>query len=176
MGDDHRRRGRGFAALVVLALMLSLAPAAAASKRSAAGPTGVIDALNKARAASGLPPLADSTALAAAARAHAASMARRGYFGHDSADGTPFWRRIAAFYPVGGFARWEVGETLYWSRPGGSAASVVAAWLGSPEHRGILLGNWTQVGVGIVVVPSAPGVFGGQATVIAVADFGLRHH
>jgi uncharacterized protein YkwD len=164
------------AALVVLVPALLLVPPAGASKRTAAGQSGVIDALNQARAANGLPALADSTALAAAARAHAASMARRGYFGHDSADGTPFWRRIAAFYPVGGFARWEVGETLYWSRPGGSAASVVAAWLGSPEHRGILLGNWTQVGVGIVVVPSAPGVFGGRPTVIAVADFGLRHH
>ena len=176
MGDGHGRRGRRCPALVLLLLTLSLAPAAAASKRSAAGPTGVIDALNKARAANGLPALADSAALAAAARAHAASMARRGYFGHDSADGTPFWRRIAAFYPVGRFARWEVGETLYWSRPGPSAASVVASWLDSPEHRNVLLGDWAQVGVGIVVVPSAPGVFGGRATVIAVADFGLRHH
>ena len=176
MGDDHRRRGRWLAALVLLALTLSLVPAAAASKRTAAGPKGIIDALNQARAANGLPALADSRALAAAARAHAASMARRGYFAHDSADGTPFWRRVAAFYPVGGFARWQVGETLYWSRPGPSAAGVVAAWLGSPEHRDILLGDWAQVGVGIVGVPSAPGVFGGQATVIAVADFGLRHH
>jgi len=176
MGDDHRRRGRRLAALLLLALTLSLVPAAAASKRTAAGPKGIIDALNQARAANGLPALADSRALAAAARAHAASMARRGYFAHDSADGTSFWRRIAAFYPVGGFARWQVGETLYWSRSGPSAAGVVVAWLGSPEHRAILLGDWAQVGVGIVSVPSAPGVFGGQATVIAVADFGLRHH
>jgi uncharacterized protein YkwD len=176
MGDDHRRRGRRFAALVLLALTLSLVPAAAASKRTVAGPKGIIDALNQARAANGLPALADSRALAAAARAHAASMARRGYFAHDSADGTPFWRRIAAFYPVGRFTRWQVGETLYWSRPASSAAGVVSAWLDSPEHRDILLGNWAQVGVGVVVVPSAPGVFGGQPTVIAVADFGLRHH
>jgi uncharacterized protein YkwD len=175
MGDDHRRRGRRLAALVLLVLTLSVVPAATASKRTAAGPKGIIDALNQARAANGLPALADSRALAAAARAHAASMARRGYFAHDSADGTPFWRRIAAFYPVGGFARWQVGETLYWSRPAPSAAGVVAAWLGSPEHRDILLGDWTQVGVGVIVVPSAPGVFGGQPTVIAVADFGLRN-
>ena len=97
--------------LVLLALTLSLVPAAGASRRTAAGPKGIIDALNQARAANGLPALADSRALAAAARAHAASMARRGYFAHDSADGTSFWRRIAAFYPVGGFARWQVGET-----------------------------------------------------------------
>jgi uncharacterized protein YkwD len=174
MGDDHRRRGRGLAALVALALTLSLVPPAAASNRSAASPKDIVDALNKARAADGLPALADSGALAAAARAHAGSMALRGFFAHDSVDGTPFWRRIAAFYPVAGFARWQVGETLYWSRPGISGAGVVAAWLASPEHREILLGNWTQVGVGIVRVSAAPGVFGGRATVIAVADFGLR--
>jgi Cysteine-rich secretory protein family len=80
MGDDHRRRCRSFAALVLLALTLSLVPAAAASKRTVAGPKGIIDALNQARAANGLPALVDSRALAAAARAHAASMVRRGYF------------------------------------------------------------------------------------------------
>jgi uncharacterized protein YkwD len=174
MGDDHRLRGRGFAALVALAVMLALVPAATASKRAAATPKSIIDALNEARTADGLPALANSAALDAAARAHAVSMARRGYFTHDSADGTPFWRRIAAFYPAGGFARWQVGETLYWSRPGPTAASVVAAWLGSAEHRDVLLGNWAQIGVAIVRVSSAPGLFDGQATVIAVADFGMR--
>ncbi len=174
MGDDHRPRGRGFAVLIALALTLALVPGAAASKREAVGAKSIVDALNEARTADGLPALADSPALDAAARAHAVSMARRGYFAHESADGTPFWRRIAGFYPAGGFAHWQVGETLYWSRPGPTAAGVVAAWLGSPEHRVILLGDWAQVGVAIVSVSSAPGLFGGQATVIAVADFGLR--
>jgi uncharacterized protein YkwD len=174
MGDDHRRRGRGFAALVALALLLALVPAAVASKRTAATPKSIVDALNDARTSDGLPPLENSEALDAAARAHAVSMARRGYFTHESADGTPFWRRIASFYPAGGFARWQVGETLYWSRPGPTASNVVAAWLGSPEHRDILLGHWAQVGVALVRVSAAPGFFGGQATVIAVADFGLR--
>jgi uncharacterized protein YkwD len=175
MGDDRRRRGGGFAALVVLLLALALVPGASASKRTAAGPKSIVDALNEARARDGLPALANSAELDAAARAHAVSMARRGYFAHNSADGTPFWRRIAAFYPVGRFARWQVGETLYWSRPGPPATSVVSAWLNSPEHREILLGDWAQVGVAIVSVPSAPGFYSGRATVIAVADFGLRN-
>jgi uncharacterized protein YkwD len=176
MGDVRRPRGRRFAAWVALALTLAVAPTAAASKRTAASPKSVVDALNEARASDGLPALANSAALDAAARAHAVSMARRGYFTHDSVDGTPFWRRIEDFYPVSGFAHWQVGETLYWSRPGPTASSVVAAWLNSPEHRVILLGDWAQVGVAIVTVSSAPGIFGGQATVIAVADFGLRDH
>src|SRR5579862_591852 len=118
MGDDHRPRGRGFAVLIALALTLALVPGAAASKREAVGAQSIVDALNEARTADGLSALADSPALDAAARAHAVSMARRGYFAHESADGTPFWRRIAGFYPAGGFAHWQVGETLYWSRPG----------------------------------------------------------
>jgi uncharacterized protein YkwD len=174
MGDDRRRRDVGFAALVAVALTLAFVTSAAASKQAAATPQSVVEAVNAARTASGLPTLANSPALDAAARAHALSMARRGYFTHDSADGTPFWRRIALFYGPGGFRSWQVGETLYWSWPAPSATGLVAAWLGSPEHRDILLGDWTQVGVAVVSVASAPGVFGGQPAAIAVADFGLR--
>ena len=174
MGDDHRRRGRGLAALAVLALLLSVTQVATASTKRLGTVRKIVVSLNEARAAQGLPPLATSAELDASARVHALSMARRGYFTHESADGTPFWKRIQAFYPAGGYARWSVGETLFWSRANAAAPSVIAAWLGSPEHRDILLGDWTQVGIALVRVPTAPGMYGGGAALIAVADFGLR--
>jgi uncharacterized protein YkwD len=174
MGDDHRRRGRGLAVLVAIVSLLVLAPIASGSPARNDVARGIVVTLNDARAAQGLPPLANSAGLDASAYQHALSMARRGYFKHDSADGTPFWKRIQGFYPAGGYVRWSVGETLFWSRASTSAGSVIAAWLGSPEHRTILLGDWTQVGVAIIRVPVAPGVYGGRSAEIAVADFGLR--
>ena len=127
------------------------------------------------RTGAGRAPIATSTALAGAARAHALSMARKGYFSHSSADGTRFWKRILAFYPAAGYRSWRVGENLYWSAAADvSAAGVAAAWLASPEHRRILLGAWRQVGIAIVQVHAAPGVFHGRDVTIAVADFGSR--
>ncbi|MFL5913638.1 MAG: CAP domain-containing protein [Gaiellaceae bacterium] len=118
--------------------------------------------------------LSVSSGLVRAAQEHAASMARLGYFSHSSPGGTPFWRRIARYYPVSGARTWKVGENLFWSVAPASSDAATSAWLASPEHKRILLGRWTEVGVAVARVARAPGVFGDQDVVIVVADFGSR--
>ncbi len=200
MGDDARGRVRAVAALIAIAGAAGIPARAAAdliplppsplpapslpllgtSSSVAATQVAVVArtlvfTIDDVRAGDGLAPIATSTALAAAARTHALSMARKGYFSHRSADGTPFWKRILASYPAAGYRSWRAGENLYWSAAANvSAAGVAAAWLASPEHRRILLGAWAEVGIAIVQVHAAPGVFHGRDIVIAVADFGRR--
>src|SRR5438132_14386431 len=60
---------------------------------------GVLADLNAFRRAHGLVALRLSPALSRAARQHSAEMAARGYFSHDSANGSTFDKRIPHFYP-----------------------------------------------------------------------------
>jgi cysteine-rich secretory family protein len=94
----------------IVALSLSIfgwsllaAPADATTERPAIVPRGleqgVLTKLNVLRRGHGLVPLRRSSGLAAAAGQHSTEMANRGYFGHSSADGLSFDRRIAHFYP-----------------------------------------------------------------------------
>jgi uncharacterized protein YkwD len=138
--------------------------------------TDVIEALNGVRAAHGLRPLRPSRALAASARRHSTQMGRRGFFDHNSADGTPFWRRIERFYGDTGFRRWAVGENIFWQSPRTLAAiGVVRSWMGSPGHReNVLSRQWRDVGVGAVNMLTAPGVYGGSPVTIITVDFGNR--
>jgi uncharacterized protein YkwD len=130
--------------------------------------------LNAVRRAHGLRPLRFSSELAQAARAHAASMGARGYFSHTSADGTPFARRLARFYARTS-RHFLVGESMYWRSPNAPPGDIVARWLASPAHREILLDPaWREIGLEAVRVPRAPGIFGGRAVTIVVADFGAR--
>ena len=86
----------------------------------------------------GLGALRLSTKLSAAARSHSAEMAQRGYFSHNSANGTSFDKRIARFYSLGGKRYWSVGENLLWSSPTSAHRAALDMWLNSPEHRKIL--------------------------------------
>lgn len=136
----------------------------------------VVAELNRVRAARGLRPLRSTAALTASARRHSTNMGQRGFFDHNSADGTPFWRRIERFYGGRGFSRWEVGENIFWQSPTTIAAiSVVRSWLASPGHRAnILSRQWRDVGVGAISRPSAPGVYRGSPVTIVTVDFGTR--
>ena len=136
----------------------------------------VTQELNRVRAQHGLRPLRTSRALARSARRHSIQMGRRGYFDHNSVDGTPFWRRIERFYGDAGFRSWEVGENIFWQSPRTLAGlSVIRSWLGSPGHRENVLGRqWRDVGVGVVNMPSARGVYGGSPVTIVTMDFGSR--
>jgi uncharacterized protein YkwD len=120
-------------------------------------------------------PLRLSSGLAAAARQHSTEMANRGYFGHSSANGSSFDRRIARFYPRGDRHYWTVGENLLWSSPDVGAAGVLSTWLNSPEHRkNILRRRWREIGLSAVHVASAPGAYGGREVTIVTANFGAR--
>jgi uncharacterized protein YkwD len=166
-------------ALAVLVAAALLADSAFATSRSEANlPTlnhQVLAAVNRFRAAHGLVALRESAALDRSARQHSLEMGRLGYFGHSSADRTPFWRRIRRYYAAHGYSYWSVGENLLWASPNVSAAESLKMWIASPRHlRNLLTSQWRQIGVSAVSVARAPGVFHGRRVTIVSTDFGVR--
>ena len=102
-------------------------------------------------------------------------MGNAGYFGHSSADGTAFWRRIKHYYGSRSYRFWSVGENLLWAAPSVAAKEALAMWIASPEHlRNLLTARWREIGISAVHVSSAPGVFQGQSVTIVTTDFGVR--
>ena len=136
----------------------------------------VIARINIARGQHGLGPLHLSLKLRAAARFHSYEMAQRGFFSHESANGTSPWTRLEHYYPSAGYSQWQVGETLFWSEPETDADGVVHDWLTSPEHRAILLTSaFREIGVSAVHATGASGAdFHGDDVTLVTADFGLR--
>src|SRR4051812_13986707 len=103
--------------VVFVALLASVSTAGAATRRGlpadaamAALSVQVLDAVNQVRAQHGLVPLKLSSSLSAAATQHAGEMAKDGYFAHESADGSTFWKRVQGYYGSNGFGYWSVGE------------------------------------------------------------------
>jgi uncharacterized protein YkwD len=136
---------------------------------------GVLTNINSFRHDHKLASLRFSSKLAAAAREHSAEMAQRGYFSHDSANGTSFDKRISRYYSISGKHYWSVGENLLWSSPDVDAVGALNMWLNSPEHRKILLtARWREIGLAAVHVASASGTYGGREVTIVTADFGVR--
>src|SRR5918997_1311054 len=138
------------AATVVLASIVAASPAGArsdwvvvkrapAAKRGAAAVSAleaqVLADVNATRRQRGLRSLRFSAALSRAADAHSREMARRGFFSHNSPDGSAFWRRVQRFYPSAGYRSWAVGENLVWASPELTAASALSMWMGSAPHR-----------------------------------------
>ena len=167
-------------AVSVLGLWAGATPAGATSQHPASSmgalEQGVLADINAFRRDHGLSPLRLSAKLAAAARSHSSEMAERGYFSHDSANGTSFDRRIARYYSFKGARYWSVGENLLWSSPDVDASGALNMWLDSPPHRKILLtARWREVGLSAVHVASAPGTYSGREVTIVTADFGVRH-
>lgn len=171
----------GRVSLLAVSLLLCVATSAGAANAEARATAlrplerSVLTEMNAVRSQHGLVPLRFSAGLAAAARQHSTEMANRGYFGHTSANGEAFSRRLARFYPIGARRYWSVGENLLWSSAELNAAAALEIWLNSPSHRAIMLNpRWLDVGVGAVYARSASGVYGGRDVTIVTADFGLR--
>jgi uncharacterized protein YkwD len=116
--------------------------------------------INQQRARNGLGRLASNRRLGRAATRHARDMARHNYFSHVSLSGKSPLRRVRA-------AGWRrgIGEALAWGcGPQASPAAIVAAWLNSPSHRAIILGQGRVVGIGY---KRGGGCSGGRAFVVA---------
>jgi uncharacterized protein YkwD len=136
---------------------------------------GVLADINASRTQHNLAPLRLSAPLTTAAREHSQEMAAKGYFAHETADGSVFWKRIKSVYPSGSFRLWSVGENLLWSSPDVDAAGALKLWLASPEHRANLMAPaWREIGVSALHVAAAPGTFQGLDVTIVTTDFGLR--
>jgi len=135
----------------------------------------LLSQINLTRGRHGLRALRLSAALTAAADQHSQSMAQKGYFSHDSANGGSFFKRIASFYTYRGYSKWSAGENLLYSTPDIDPAHALRLWLNSPEHRANLLNwGWREIGLGAVHSSSAPGVYDGDEVTIVTADFGFR--
>jgi uncharacterized protein YkwD len=161
-----------FAGLAAAGLVTAsaLATAHAPAKNLPALNKQIFAAVNRFRTSHGLVALTRSRGLDTAALVHSLDMARRGFFSHNSGDGTVFWRRIGKYY-----GSVDVGENLVWGSAGVSAAAALQEWIKSPPHRrNLRAANWRQLGVSAVVVSNAPGVFHGHRVTIITTDFGVR--
>ena len=135
----------------------------------------LVTRINAVRRQFGLRPLARSAQLTRGALGHVERLASGGYFSHSWPDGAPFERWIRAFYPVGRASFWSAGENLLWGSQGITPAEAVDAWLASPEHRrNLLAAKWRQIGIGILRVAAAPGVYNRQDVAIVATEFGVR--
>lgn len=135
----------------------------------------ILAEVNALRADRGLRPLRASSPLRRAAERHSLDMASRGYFSHNSADGSTFSERVRRFYPSRGYREWRVGENLLWASPDVDPARAVRLWLQSPSHRRILLAaNWREAGLSAVHAGAASGQYGGLEVTIVTANFGAR--
>jgi uncharacterized protein YkwD len=166
-------------AFAAMGLWVVASPAGASFQRPATSLStleqGVLADINSLRKQHGLAPLRLSASLSAAARQHSSEMASRGYFGHDSANGSSFDRRISRYYPMGRSRYWSVGENLLWSSPDVDAGGALDMWWNSPEHRkNMLTARWREIGLSAVHVATAPGTYGGREVTIVTTDFGVR--
>ncbi len=111
-------------------------PVASDPAQSAAG------ALNAARVERGLPLLEWNDQVASAAQIHSDDMARSAVMQHAGSDGSRAGDRLTRV----GF-RWGAwGEAVAAGQP--TPEDVITAWLNSPPHRAILLGDYRYVGIG----------------------------
>ena len=90
--------------------------------------------INEARRLAGRAPLSWSYTLSVAAQNHSDDLANNFIIGHIGSDGSSPYDRLTQVNYVDGYL---VGETTAWGF--NTALSAVQFWLGSPEHRDILL-------------------------------------
>ncbi|MBA4066231.1 MAG: CAP domain-containing protein [Isosphaera sp.] len=136
---------RPFAAL--LALVLAPLAAAQDKKDKDGKPTkeeqAVIDLTNAERKKADLPPLAAAPKLTAAARGHAANMAKQDKLNHTLDDKTFADRAKDA-----GYKYRALGENIAWGQAG--PKEVVEGWMNSKPHKeNILKDEYTEIGVGV---------------------------
>ena len=186
-GVDHTRVERRFPGVLALSACLAVfavgSTSAGAAGRSPASTIAaantlesqVLVELNAIRAAHGLVPLRLAPSLGAAADAHSRAMGHHGFFTHESRDGSGFQKRVERFYGSKGYGNWSVGENLLWATPTVSAADALRLWMASPNHRqNILTARWREIGLSVVTVARAPGVYGGRDVTIMTSEFGAR--
>ncbi len=104
---------------------------------------------NFARARAGLTELAPAVELDQSSDAKADDLLRCDEFSH-SACGRDFtyWIRAAGYIGEG---CWHAGENLAWgSGEYGSVRAIFRAWMASPTHRRNILGDYDQVGIGLL--------------------------
>jgi uncharacterized protein YkwD len=143
---------------LIIGLLMLLSPFGARAQESADAETlraRALELVNKARAEQKLPPLQIGKEINGAAKAHAADMLRRNYYGHTSPEGKSVQDR---FMKAGG-SRWLItAENIAWCTGCGVDLATVEqlqrGWMNSKPHReNILRKGITQFGFSIVTQP-----------------------
>ena len=101
-------------------------------------------------------------------------MVQRNYFSHYSPAGDDVADRARRTGYAKSNCSWRLGEVLAWGvQTRSTAAATVRAWMGSPEHRHILISSrYSDIGVGTVAgTPDLSFPHG----LTAAAVFGRRH-
>jgi uncharacterized protein YkwD len=139
------RRAAAAIALFVapIGVVLTAAPAHAATATPTTLESQIISLTNKHRVAAGCPALGTNKTLVYAARLHSKDMATYNYFSHTGRDGSTFVQRAARAGYSGASA-----ENIAWGYRG--AEAVVSGWMNSAGHRqNILTCSHKVVGVGV---------------------------
>jgi uncharacterized protein YkwD len=126
----------------------------------------VVELINQARAANGLPAFILNSELSAAALAHSLDMGCNNFLSHTGSDGSTRTNRIAAE----GYAASYSQEAIYGQPPqyGGTPQAAVEWWLNDALHRPIMLNpRAIEIGVGYVSVSASD--LGGYFTVEVAA-------
>lgn len=100
--------------------------------------------LNQERADRGLDELKLSDKLNTSAQLKAYDMKELDYWAHDNPNGTEPWH----FFKLAGYEYEGAGEVL--AKNYDTPAKTIAAWIASPTHYDVLMGDYTEVGLGQV--------------------------
>lgn len=126
---------------------------------------GLLSSTNATRAAHGLGALTGDGQLNTSAQAKAQDMLNKDYWAHVAPDGTEPWY----FFNQAGYSYSRASENLAYGFM--SSQAVIDGWMNSASHRDNLLGQYNDVGFGIVNIPNYQG--GGEQTLV-VAHYGVR--
>ncbi len=127
--------------------------------------SGLLSGTNTARSANGLGSLTLDAQLNNSAQMKAEHMAAHNYWAHTAPDGTEPWY----FFQQAGYSYTRAGENLAYGFS--SSQSTIDGWMNSPSHQANVLGQYIDVGFGIVNTPSYQSE--GQQTIV-VAHYGSR--
>ena len=142
-------------AIALLAVVLALPVGAALSQTPLE--RAMVALINHHRTVRHLAPMHPNALLWRSARIKSRDMVQGRYFDHYSPSGDVVFTRARRL----GYDWLRIGEAIAWgSGPYATAQSIITAWMGSPEHRAILLGPYRDEGLSCVtgapVTPTAP--------------------
>lgn len=118
--------------------------------------TSVLCLINRERAAHGEIRVVPDARVQSAAQAHTQSMAVQDYFEHVGPRGeTPLSRLRETGYIYSSRIGYEIGENIAWGTLWrATPRAIVAAWMGSPDHRAnILDARFRSTGIGVCPHP-----------------------
>lgn len=168
----HLRRFGLFSVLLVAlflvqndagALPSSLTKAKVLSYATEMSRDALLSGTNAARSAQGFGAFTLNTLLNSSAQAKAQDLVSKDYWAHVSPDGTQPWY----FFSQAGYSYTRAGENLAYGFS--TSQGTVDGWMNSPSHRANILGDYTEVGFGIVNAPDYQS--SGQQTIV-VAHYG----